>query len=292
MESIYANFKLNFLYVDKYTFSEEWAYPREITPYCMYRYILEGKALFMINGREFLVKKDDVFYIPQGCTLECRALDAIEFISIRFVEPVKVQGSNMLKELFHISYLNRCNDPEVREYFNQIYLSAISKNKSKMFKVRGYLDLITAKLAEHSGFDNYDAEEVEQREIQDLTDLSVIRRRAQKSVLHTDPRITMVVDYLVTHPTENLSIAQMCEMAEMSESSLRRLFKKQTGKTPNEFTKELKMVTAARRLLISDERISAIAYSIGYDTANYFSRCFKEIFGISPREYRRKSHGL
>ena len=52
------------------------------------------------------------------------------------------------------------------------------------------------------------------------------------------------------------------------------------------------MMNAARRLLKSDERISDISYSVGYETPNYFARCFKETFGISPQEYRKRSRSL
>ena len=46
------------------------------------------------------------------------------------------------------------------------------------------------------------------------------------------------------------------------------------------------MMTAARRLLVSEERISVIAYALGYESANYFARVFKENFGLSPSAYR------
>ncbi|MEG0126989.1 MAG: helix-turn-helix domain-containing protein [Clostridia bacterium] len=51
-------------------------------------------------------------------------------------------------------------------------------------------------------------------------------------------------------------------------------------------------MNAARRLLKGEERISDIAYGVGYEQPNYFSRCFKEIFGLSPQEYRRRSRLL
>lgn len=78
-------------------------------------------------------------------------------------------------------------------------------------------------------------------------------------------------------------------MADMSQSSLRRLFKEHTGKSSQDFVKDLRMMTAARQLLTSDKRVSAIAYKIGYDDFNYFSRTFKAVFGLSPQEYRRVS---
>jgi AraC-like DNA-binding protein len=51
------------------------------------------------------------------------------------------------------------------------------------------------------------------------------------------------------------------------------------------------MVTAARMLLVSDERISSIAYTLGFDDPNYFARKFKERFGVSPQIYRQNAQG-
>lgn len=51
-------------------------------------------------------------------------------------------------------------------------------------------------------------------------------------------------------------------MAEISESTLRRLFKEQAGKTLYEFIRETKMTHAARKLLVTNEPISAIAYEL------------------------------
>lgn len=288
MEPIDSYFRLTFLYVDKYSFSEKWTYPESMTPYCMYRCILSGQAIFIINGRSYRVQAGDVFYIPHGCTLECHAVEQIEFISVRFAVPLQLQGANLLNELYGIPMLNPRMDPPMRDYFEQLYLCAVGTSRTKMFRIDAYLGLITATLAERASGSVIEGDD----EADAPFELSAIQRRAQRSSIRQDPRITVVVDYLVTHPKETLNTKQLCEMAQMSESTLRRLFKTQTGKAPVDFIKELRMMNAARRLLKGEERISDIAYSVGYDTPNYFTRCFKETFGISPQEYRKRSRTL
>ena len=99
------------------------------------------------------------------------------------------------------------------------------------------------------------------------------------------------MDYLVAHPAEPFDSEFLARMADMSPSSLRRLFKEHTGKSPGAFVKDLRMPTAARRLLVTNQRISAIAYELGFDDPNYFARIFKSVFGVSPQEYRAASRG-
>ncbi len=99
----------------------------------------------------------------------------------------------------------------------------------------------------------------------------------------------MVVDYLIANPSRPFDTKYFCEMTGLSDSSLRRLFKAHTGKTPFDFMKELRMVTAARRLLVTNKRVSTIAYELGYNDQNYFARVFKSVFGISPDRYRKEA---
>ncbi len=90
-QSLYTSMRFNFLYVDRYVFRRGWAYPNSYVPYCMLRYILKGRAEFIISGQKYIVEENQVCYIPEGCHLECHALeDEFSFISIRFATTVQL----------------------------------------------------------------------------------------------------------------------------------------------------------------------------------------------------------
>ncbi len=74
-------------------------------------------------------------------------------------------------------------------------------------------------------------------------------------------------------------------MAELNKQRFSSLFKEQVGKSPMVYIKDLKLTTAARKLLVSNTSINEIAYNIGYKDPNYFIREFKEAFGCTPRQY-------
>lgn len=63
--------RINFLYVDKYSFGRAWYMPESKIPYSMLRYITAGKAIFIIDGKELVVEKNQVVYLPRGCVLSC-----------------------------------------------------------------------------------------------------------------------------------------------------------------------------------------------------------------------------
>lgn len=225
--------------------------------------------------------------------LGCAANEEVVFISVRFVGSIQFQDGDLMQSLWHIPIHSRfLHQQEVKSWFEALYASAVSRRNYKMLEIRGYLNLICAALAKTVP-DNLNGDltlEEDRRSMEEILDVKHMQRRANKSAPKNDPRITAVVDYIITHPAINLTREQMCEMADVSESTLRRLFKENTGKTIYDFIKETKMTNAARRLLVTNEQISAIAYDLGYEIPSYFGKCFKEVFGISPQEYRKSSH--
>ncbi|MFA6571933.1 MAG: response regulator, partial [Bacteroidota bacterium] len=60
-----------------------------------------------------------------------------------------------------------------------------------------------------------------------------------------------------------------------------------TGMTPNDFILSVRLTKAAKMLInVNEEKnISEIAYSVGFSTASYFSRCFRQYFGVTPSNY-------
>ena len=149
--SLYSAMRFNFLYVDRYVFHKGWVYPETYVPYCMLRYILKGSAVFTINGVEYQVHENQVAYIPDSCMLECHALgDDFEFISIRFTVTVRLNDNDFLAEFFHIPPVTENAEQAVLSYFQEVHCNATSRNSSRLFRIRGNLELILAWLVEQT----------------------------------------------------------------------------------------------------------------------------------------------
>lgn len=291
-QSLYSAMRFNFLYVDKYTFHSGWFFPEDYIPYCLLRFITRGEAVFKINGEEIIVHKNEIAYIPEGAAMSCWALsDNIEFYSIRFCVTARLNDSDFLGEYFHIPTITKNAQESVLTYFQEIYQSATSQNPSRLFRIRGNLELILAYLTQRANAEG-EAEVLSEHDVPDAHSLEAIRRRNAKTQnINRDPRIQVVVDYLTPHLNEPFTIQSLSEMAQVSQTSFRRLFKAHTGKSPSDYIRELRMTSAARMLLTSDREIAEIGYQVGFSDANYFSRTFRQVFGVSPHQYRRISRG-
>ncbi|CAN5883071.1 sensor histidine kinase [soil metagenome] len=74
----------------------------------------------------------------------------------------------------------------------------------------------------------------------------------------------------------------------LSRTHLHRKLTAITGHAPNEFIRTVRLKRAALLLQQHHGNISEIAYSVGFSSLSYFTKCFKEIYGVPPSEYVRK----
>ncbi|MBR4027264.1 MAG: helix-turn-helix transcriptional regulator, partial [Lachnospiraceae bacterium] len=93
--------------------------------------------------------------------------------------------------------------------------------------------------------------------------------------------------YFADHYNENICIEDYAKMHHMSTSWFIRNFKQYTNSTPMQYILSIRIQNAEALLQNEQYNVSEISNIIGYDNPLYFSRIFKKIKGISPREYRK-----
>lgn len=98
-----------------------------------------------------------------------------------------------------------------------------------------------------------------------------------------------IMEYIKTSYDEDISLSALATRFELSETYIARLFKREFNLRPSDYVNRVR-IEVAKDLLIHTERpISKIADNVGYSSLYYFSRVFKSIVGISPKEYRNEN---
>ena len=98
--------------------------------------------------------------------------------------------------------------------------------------------------------------------------------------------IQTVLIYLHTHYTEKITLESIAEAVSLNRSYLCRLFKKELGKSIFSYLNQLRLEKAAHILQTNNHAyIREVAEPVGIDEPFYFTRKFKEYYGVSPREY-------
>ncbi len=98
--------------------------------------------------------------------------------------------------------------------------------------------------------------------------------------------VKQVKRYLKQNYAEDISLSQMSRELCVSANYLSTLFKNVTGETLKDYRIYLRMEKAMELLRNSNEQISSIALTVGYENEQYFSRFFKQKVGCTPSQYR------
>ena len=96
---------------------------------------------------------------------------------------------------------------------------------------------------------------------------------------------------------ENLSdnafgVNELYIAIQMSKSNFYRKLKKFTDLSPNELIRFVRLRKSAHLLVDAKQTVNEIAYEVGFNSPSYFTRCFKQQFGIAPSEYKEHYFSL
>jgi len=90
----------------------------------------------------------------------------------------------------------------------------------------------------------------------------------------------------VEHPSTVESLAAACGM---SRSAFAVRFRDLVGETPLEYLTSWRIQKATGLLQKGDKKLFEVAKSVGYDSDAAFSKAFKRMVGVAPRQYRRSA---
>ncbi len=106
-----------------------------------------------------------------------------------------------------------------------------------------------------------------------------------------DKQVAAARGYINTHLPESISLKVLARHVGMSENSLLRLFRKESGGTPYQYLLQQRYHSAAQLLKSSGLSIEEICDAVGVRDRFHFSRRFKTMFGMAPGAYRRHYAG-
>ena len=117
---------------------------------------------------------------------------------------------------------------------------------------------------------------------------------AVRSLMPLDNEFLQHVNAIIEEnlSTEKIDIALLADKLCMSPSTLYRKLKGLVGISANEYVRKIRLRNAAELLRSGKYNISETAWQVGMGSAVYFRQCFKEEYGISPSDFRRRETGV
>ncbi len=102
------------------------------------------------------------------------------------------------------------------------------------------------------------------------------------------PSVVKALSYIEKHCCENYSTADLAKECFISESRLYHLFREELHTTPVAYKNEMKILRSMEYIKTGYQTVEEISEMLGFRSAAYFRRVFKDITGLTPTEYRKK----
>ncbi len=100
-----------------------------------------------------------------------------------------------------------------------------------------------------------------------------------------EDRINRVYEYVEQNYQKNIDIQAVADLANLTVPSFCRYFKKISHITYTDFVNEYR-INQACRLLFENKPIADICFEVGFNNISHFNKTFKQLKGVSPREYK------
>lgn len=95
-------------------------------------------------------------------------------------------------------------------------------------------------------------------------------------------RISVAINWIRRNFTEQIKVEALAEMAAFSVSAFHRHFKAVTALSPLQYQKRLRLLHARSQIISGQGSATSIAFSVGYESPNQFSREYARLFGLPP----------
>ena len=102
-------------------------------------------------------------------------------------------------------------------------------------------------------------------------------------------KVERVIKFMMENYSRDLPLSEAADLVSMSESAFSRFFAKSTGNSFTRFLTRIRVSKACDLLSDSDEPITEICFSTGFNNVANFNRRFRELKLVTPREYRKQS---
>jgi AraC family L-rhamnose operon transcriptional activator RhaR/AraC family L-rhamnose operon regulatory protein RhaS len=104
-------------------------------------------------------------------------------------------------------------------------------------------------------------------------------------------RIGEALSFIEQNIQAEVDVDGLAKIAQMSKRSFLRAFQQATGSSPIAWLIELRIQRAAALLRRTKKSITEIAFDVGFNDSNYFTRQFRKMTGTTPRDYRSLHRG-
>lgn len=132
-------------------------------------------------------------------------------------------------------------------------------------------------------------------QVTDTILISMLQRMGNKQLKSPlkgglSPKICVLVcDFIQANYQRQIYLAELADLAQLSEYHFCRMFKESLAQTPQEYLTNVRIEHVKHALSYSELKLADIALKVGFSNQSHMGRYFKKLIGVSPREFRRQA---
>ena len=228
--------------------------------------VLEGSGTLSYDGQEYTLHKNDCVF------LDCR-------------KPYSHCSSENLWALKWVHFYGPCMHNIYEKYLQRGGLPSFTSKKAIEYD-HLLQELFTIASSDSHVKDMYINEKLAIL----LTSLMEESWHPEKnnSLSSSKRNLREIKDYIDLHYMDKITLDDLAQQFFINKFYLTRLFKEQFGISINNYLLQVRATQAKQLLRFTDLSIEQIGQKCGMNDANYFSRMFKKVEGITPGEYRKR----
>lgn len=103
-----------------------------------------------------------------------------------------------------------------------------------------------------------------------------------------DNRVETVLQHMSKHYMEEIRVEDLANMVFLSASRLSHLFRQKVGESIVDVLVKIRLKKSESMLKFTERSITEIAFTVGFNSQDYYTRKFSEFFGMTPSAYRKQ----
>lgn len=238
--------------------------------------IIEGEFIVSLNDNEWRAGKGDVIFINSGtlhgaipldCIYECIVFDMNMLLNkndyCQSYITKMMNHSIMVKEYYPYK---KSEKPVLHKIVKELFEAMTHKKSGYQFTVKGCLYRLLGIIIQENDFN------VE-----------------KPFISHNDKRIVQLkqaLEVIENQYSSTLTLEQLSKAAGMTPKYFCRFFRDMTHKSPIDYLNYYRIERACYQLINSDQPITNIAHSCGFNDFSYFIKTFKKYKNETPKKYR------
>ena len=248
--------------------------------------LTEGKVLFTIEDREYLMVPGDIVFINSNYLHMAKNVcgGVCSFYAIDF-------SYQVLNEDIHSIFSKKYVRPVLNDKFIFPEFMPLSEDGQKLWQknIRNYLREIDD-CPEH-GLEPFELM-IRSRifAIWDIMTQNSTRAHKDDDIENRySERLRPVINYIKENYAYEISLAELAGILPMSEGQFSRVFKQMMKMSPIQYLMRYRILQSCKLLQDTDKKIGEIANLSGFNNISYFNRVFLNTIGCTPKEYRENS---